>query len=108
MNVLYYHGLSLGNIEVDVLNRKILDALKPGGAYFYCRPQRRARFRHAGHERRNRIDPEASKRAALAAGFRLAIESDLQVHSEDDHSAMAFSLGTHGATDRAVLNFVKP
>lgn len=34
MNVLYCHGLSLGNIEVDVLSRKILDALKPGGVYF--------------------------------------------------------------------------
>lgn len=32
MNVLYYHDLS--HIDADVLNRKILDALRPGGAYF--------------------------------------------------------------------------
>jgi predicted methyltransferase len=93
---------------MDVLNRKILDALTPGGVYFIIDHNAEPGSGTRDTERRNRIDPEASKREALTAGFRVAKESDLQAHSEDDHSAMAFSLGTHGATDRAVLKFVKP
>lgn len=93
---------------MGLLNRKILDALKPGGVFFIIDHNAEPGSGMRDTERRNRIDPEASKREALTAGFRMAKESDLQAHSEDDHSAMAFSLGTHGTTDRAVLNFVKP
>lgn len=108
MNVLYYHDLSLGNIDTEVLNRKIYNALKPGGVYFIIDHNAEPGSGTRDTERLHRIDPEVIKREVLAAGFRLAAESDLLRHPEDDHTGMVFAPGTRGATDRSVLKFVKP
>jgi predicted methyltransferase len=107
-NVLYYHDLALNNIDADVLNRKIFNALKPGGVFFIIDHNAAPGSGTRDTERLHRIDPEVIKREVLAAGFTLAEDSKLLAHPEDKHDAMVFTPGARGATDRAVLKFVKP
>src|SRR5690606_2051175 len=108
MNVLYYHDLPLNNIDVAALNRKIFAALKPGGVYFIIDHNAEPGSGTRDVQRLHRIDPAVIREEVLAAGFRLAAESDLLAHPEDDHTGMVFSPGTRGATDRSVFKFVKP
>lgn len=107
-NVLYYHDLSLNDIDVATLNRKIYDALKPGGVFLIIDHNAPAGTGTRDTESLHRIDPAVIKEEVLAAGFELAEDSDLLAHPEDDYSAMVFAPGTRGATDRSLFKFVKP
>jgi predicted methyltransferase len=107
-NVLYYHDLSLNNIDTASLNKRIFDALKPGGIFFVvdhnAAPGSGRRDTKAIH----RIDPEVVKQEILAAGFELVEDSKLLAHAEDDHTKMVFAPGTRGVTDQSVFKFRKP
>jgi predicted methyltransferase len=107
-NVLYYHDLSLNNIDIANLNKRIYDSLKPGGIFFVidhnAEPGSGRRDTKAIH----RIDPQLIKDEVLAAGFELVEESKLLAHPEDDHTKMVFTPGTRGVTDQSVFKFRKP
>jgi predicted methyltransferase len=107
-NVLYYHDLSLNQIDTAVLNKKIFDALKPGGVYLIVDHNAEAGSGTRDTETLHRIDPAVIKQEILAAGFMLAEDSNLLAHDADDHTKMVFSPGTRGTTDQSVLKFVKP
>lgn len=108
MNVLYYHDLSLNDIDVAVLNKRIFDALKPGGVFLVIDHNAKPGSGTSTTKELHRIDSEVIKKEVLAAGFVLAEESKLLAHSEDDHTKMVFAPGTRGATDRSVFKFQKP
>jgi predicted methyltransferase len=107
-NVLYYHDLSLNNIDIASLNKRIFDALKPGGIFLVvdhnAEPGSGRRDTKAIH----RIDAALIKQEVLAAGFELAEDSKLLSHPEDDHTKMVFTPGTRGVTDQSVFKFRKP
>ena len=107
-NILYYHDLSLNNIDTDVLNRKIYDALRPGGTFFIIDHNAEPGSGTRDTESLHRIDPEVIKQEVTAAGFVLVEESNLLGRADDDHTGMVFTPGVRGATDRAVLKFRKP
>lgn len=107
-NVLYYHDLPLNNIDTASLNKRIFDALKPGGIFFIvdhnAAPGSGMRDTKALH----RIDPEVIRKEVSAAGFQLVEESKLLAHPEDDHTKMVFSPGLRGLTDQTIFKFRKP
>jgi predicted methyltransferase len=107
-NVLYYHDLSLNNIDTAGLNARIFEALKPGGIFLVidhnAAPGSGTRDTKALH----RIDPAIIKKEVTAAGFELVEESDLLAHPADDHTKMVFAPGTRGLTDQSVFKFRKP
>ncbi len=107
-NVLYYHDLPLNNIDTASLNKRIFDALKPGGVFFIvdhnAAPGSGTRDTKALH----RIDPEVIKKEVSAAGFELVEQSKLLAHAEDDHTKMVFSPGLRGLTDQTIFKFRKP
>lgn len=107
-NILYYHDLPLNDIDTAKLNRKIYDALKPGGIFFIvdhnAAPGSGTRDTKALH----RIDPEVIRREVTAAGFELVEESDLLANPDDDHTKMVFTPGTRGLTDQSIFKFRKP
>ena len=107
-NVLYYHDLPIFNIDVDVLNKKIYDALKPGGVFLVIDHNAEAGSGLRDIESLHRIDPAVVEEQILAAGFELEVKSDMLAHPEDDRTAMVFSPGTRGGTDRTIWKFVKP
>jgi len=106
--VLYYHDLPLNNIDTASLNKRIFEALKPGGIFFVvdhnAAPGSGTRDTKALH----RIDPEVIKKEVTAAGFELVEESKLLANSEDDHTKMVFTPGIRRHTDQSIFKFRKP
>jgi predicted methyltransferase len=90
------------------MNRKILAALKPGGIYLIIdhKAEDGSGWRDAGTIHRRGVD--TIKQEVLAAGFQLALESDLLANPRDDRTKMVFSEGTRGTTDQAFFIFRKP
>lgn len=106
--VLYYHDLPLNDIDVAAFNRKVFDALKPGGIYFIVDHNAPAGSGLEYTESAHRIDPQVIRDEVTAAGFVLETDSDLLRHPDDDLTTMVFTPGTRGTTDQSVLVFRKP
>ena len=107
-NILYYHDLSLNEIDIAKMNQGLFDALKPGGTYIIVDHKAEPGSGRRDTESVHRIDGDVIREEVQAAGFELAVDSDLLAHPEDDHTAMIFAPGTRGATDRVLLVFKKP
>lgn len=107
-NVLYYHDLSLNDIDVASLNAKIFKALKPGGVFFVVDHNAAPGSGRRDTKALHRIDPEVIKQEVTAAGFELVAQSNLLAHPEDDHTKGVFTPGLRGLTDQTVFKFRKP
>jgi predicted methyltransferase len=107
-NVLYYHDLQPQSVDTAAFNRKIFDALKPGGIYLVIdhKAEDGSGWRDAATIHRMGVD--TIKQEVLAAGFELALESDLLANPADDRTKMVFAPGTRGTTDQAFFIFRKP
>lgn len=107
-NVLYYHDLQPQGVDTAAFNRKIFNALKPGGLYLVIdhKAEDGSGWRDAGTI--HRMGVETIKQEVLAAGFTLALESDLLANPRDDRTKMVFAPGTRGTTDQAFFIFRKP
>lgn len=107
-NVLYYHDLPLNDVDTAKLNKKIFEALKPGGTFLIVDHNAAPGSGTRDTERLHRIDPEVIRKEVLSAGFELVEDSKLLANPKDDHSGMVFSPSQRGTTDQAVLKFRKP
>lgn len=107
-NVLYYHDLEGVDVDTAVMNRKVFSALKPGGKYVIVDHLAEDGSGWRDSTTIHRIGKEAIIDEITAAGFSLLVDSDILANPEDDRSAMVFSPGMRGGTDRAVLIFQKP
>lgn len=107
-NVLYYHDLQGVEVDTGVMNGKIFAALKPGGKYVIVDHLAEAGSGWRDSTTIHRIDKEVIVSEITAAGFDLVVDSDILANPEDDRTAMVFSPGMRGGTDRAVLVFQKP
>jgi predicted methyltransferase len=107
-NVLYYHDLQPQGVDTAAFNRKIFAALKPGGRYIVIdhKAEDGSGWRDAATIHRMGVD--TIKQEVLAAGFELALESDLLANAQDDRTKMVFAPGTRGTTDQAFFIFRKP
>jgi predicted methyltransferase len=107
-NVLYYHDLQQNDIDTAAFNKKVYDALAPGGVYVVI--DHKAEDGSGWRDARtiHRMGAETIKEEVLAAGFELALESDLLANTDDDRSQMVFAPGTRGTTDQAFFVFRKP
>jgi predicted methyltransferase len=106
--VLYYHDLKPQGVDTAAFNRKIFNALKPGGIYLVIdhKAEDGSGWRDAGTIHRMGVD--TIKQEILAAGFELKQESDLLANPADDRTKMVFAPGTRGTTDQAFFIFRKP
>ena len=107
-NVLYYHDLQPQNVDTAAMNRKLYDALKPGGIYLIIdhKAEDGSGWRDAGTIHRMGVD--TIRQEVTAAGFELAVDSDLLANPQDDRTQMVFAPGTRGTTDQAFFIFRKP
>jgi len=106
-NVLYYHDLGLQPIDRAAFNRKLYEALKPGGAFVVVDHKAADGSGWRDTEATHRVDVQEIIKEVTAAGFALETNSDLLAHPEDDRSKMIFAPGTRGGTDRALFVFRK-
>lgn len=107
-NVLYYHDLQGVEVDTGVMNAKVFAALVPGGKYVIVDHLAEDGSGWRDSTTIHRIGKEVIISEITAAGFDLVVDSDILANPEDDRTAMVFSPGMRGGTDRAVLVFQKP
>jgi predicted methyltransferase len=108
LNVLFYHDLTRDDVDTADMNRRIFAALKPGGVYLVIdhKAENGSGWRDA--ETLHRIDAGAIRDEVTAAGFELALDSDLLANPADDRTLNMRDPAIRGRTDQAVLVFRKP
>ena len=106
--ILYYHDMIIQKIDTAKLNAKFLAALKPGGAYVIVDHKAKDGSGTTYTSKLHRIDVQVIKDQVTAAGFKLAEESNILAHPEDDRTKMVFDPSVRGITDRALFIFRKP
>jgi predicted methyltransferase len=108
LNILYYHDLKPNNVDTAAMNAKLLAALEAGGIYLVIdhKAEDGSGWRDAATI--HRMGVETIREEVTAAGFELALESDLLANPDDDRTQMVFTPGVRGHTDQAVFVFRKP
>jgi predicted methyltransferase len=106
--VLYYHDLKPNKVDTAVLDRKMFEALKPGGKLLIVDHKADAGSAWRDSATIHRMGVETIVQEVTAAGFKLKIDSDLLANAQDDHRKMVFAPGERGHTDQALFVFEKP
>ena len=110
--VLFYHDQLRESAEESVdtadLNARVFAALKPGGTYLIVDHKAEDGSDWRDVETLHRIDAQTIIDEVTAAGFALAMNSDLLANPADDRTSGVFDAGMRGNTDRAVFVFRKP
>ena len=104
-----YHDIhNIPNIDVVAFDKKVFDALKPGGVFIVLdhTAEKGSGFRDTNTL--HRIDPEAVKKEVESAGFKFVGESDVLHNANDPHTAKVFDPSIRGKTDQFILKFRKP
>ena len=104
-----YHDFHNGpNADIAAFNKRVFDALKPGGLYLVVD--------HAGApgtgttqtSTLHRIDPAAARKEIEAAGFKLVARGSALHNPDDPHTAKIFDASIKGHTDKFMARFQKP
>ncbi len=106
-----YHDLHdpfMGPADMAVINRRVFDALKPGGLYVIVDHAAEAGSDLRDTNTLHRIDKAAVRREVEAAGFVLEREYTLLANPADPHTANVFDKSIRGHTDQFILKFRKP
>jgi predicted methyltransferase len=94
------------NIDMKAVDKKVFDALKPGGVFLITDHAAPAGTGVQDVGTLHRIDPAYVKQEVESVGFKLEAQSDLLANPKDDHTQASHSM--HDMTDRFVFKFVKP
>jgi len=107
-NILYYHDLILQKIDTAKMHAKLFASLKPGGTCVIVNHKAQDGSGTQDIQAQHRMDVQIIRDQLHAAGFKLAEESNILAHPEDDRTWMVFTSGKRGTTDRALFIFRKP
>ncbi len=105
---MYYHDLSINNVNLTTFNKKMFDALRPGGRLLIVDHNAEAGSGRRDTNTIHRIDRTLILNELKAAGFTLAVDSNMFANTTDDHKKMVFDPGERGSTDRSLFVFEKP
>lgn len=105
-----YHDFTIPRFGVDVdrMNARVFDVLKPGGLYVLIDHQAAAGKGISVAGALHRIEGAALKAQVEAAGFVFEGESAVLANPADDHSINVFDEAIRGKTDQFVYRFRKP
>ena len=105
-----YHDLYLKKFPADLaarMNRKVYEALKPGGIYVVVDHVANPETVDAPNTV-HRMDPVLIRREIEAAGFKYDGESNALRKPADDHTLMVMNPAIRGKTDQIIYRFRKP
>jgi predicted methyltransferase len=105
-----YHDLHVaeyGNLAIADFNKRVHDALKPGGIYFVLDHQANAGTDDAGIAKLHRIEKSQVIKEVTAAGFKLVGEGNALHRTTDDHTKMSSDPAIKSHTDQYMLKFQK-
>lgn len=94
------------NIDINVANKAVMDALKPGGLYVVLDHQSAKGVDF--DDKLHRINMQRVKDEVLAAGFEFVAESNVLDNPNDDGTKGVFDASIRGKTDQFILKFRKP
>ena len=94
------------NIDINVANKAVMDALKPGGIYIVLDHQSAKGVDF--DDKLHRINMQRVKDEVLAAGFEFVAESMVLDNPNDDGTKGVFDPSIRGKTDQFILKFKKP
>lgn len=105
-----YHDLHVACCRVDIaaFNRRVFDALKPGGIYLIVDQAANPGTSEAQITALHRIDEAQVISEVTSAGFILVDESDALRHPRDDRTRNVFDAIVRGQTDEFMLKFKRP
>jgi predicted methyltransferase len=104
-----YHDVhNSTTITIADFNKKVFDALKPGGTFIVVDHVAEAGSGARDTSTLHRIDPQAVKSEVEAAGFVLAGESKVLANPQDTHTLAVFDPSIRGKTDQFIFKFRKP
>lgn len=105
-----YHDFHIPafNTDVNVMNRAIYQALKPGGLFVVIDHSGRAGTGHTEVQSLHRIEGASLRAEVEAAGFVFDGESNALVNTADDRTINVFDEAIRGRTDQFVYRFRKP
>ena len=106
-----YHDLHVaeyGHVDIAAFNRRVFDALKPGGTYMVVDQAGNPGITEEQISALHRIDKAQVIGEVTAAGFVLIDESDALHHPRDDHTHSVFDAVVRGQTDQFMLKFQRP
>lgn len=106
-----YHDMHLpfmGPADLSVVNRRVFQALKPGGVYLVIDHSAKAGTGLRDAETLHRIDAALVRREVEAAGFVFEGESRILRNPRDPLTANVFDASIRGKTDQFVYKFRKP
>ena len=101
-----YHDLPAMGVDRAKMNRRIFEALKPGGAYVIADHAAKSGVGVSASKSLHRIEESVLRREVEAAGFRLVAEADFLRNPADPREERVFALKI--PVDNFVLKFVKP
>lgn len=101
-----YHDLVHQGVDRASMNKKVFDALKPGGHYIVADHSAKAGDGLTVTQTLHRIEESALRKEVEAAGFKLVAEGDFLRHPEDARDTNVNRSTT--PNDEFVLKFQKP
>jgi len=102
----FYHDTAYMNVDRAKMNRRLFEALKPGGVLVIADHSAQAGAGSSAAKSLHRIEESVLRREIEAAGFRLEAEADFLRHPEDPRDTIVFRPKL--PVDEFVLKFVKP
>jgi len=105
-----YHDFHLKRLNLDVaaVNKRLYDALKPGGTLLIIDHAAVAGAPVETADTLHRIDPAIVRREVEAAGFKFVAENDAVRNPTDPKTVAVFDASIRGKTDQFVYKFQKP
>ncbi len=102
----FYHDTAYMNVDRAKMNRRLFDALKPGGFLVVADHSAQAGAGVNVAKSLHRIEEAVLRKEIEAAGFRLEAEAGFLRHPEDPRDAIVFRPKV--PVDEFVLKFIKP
>jgi predicted methyltransferase len=104
-----YHDIhNVPNVDMTAFNRKVFDALKPGGVFVVLDHSAEAGSGFRDTSTLHRIDADAVKKEVTAAGFKFDGQSNVLSNASDTRKVAVFDDSIRGKTDQFILKFRKP
>ena len=103
-----YHDKFMGPVDMKAFDKKVFDALKPGGYFVVIDNVAPAGSGFADTDTTHRIDPEAVKKEVESAGFVFDASSDVLKNPDDTHKLVSYTPPMAGHNDQFIFRFKKP
>lgn len=103
-----YHDKFMGPVDMVAFDKKVFDALKPGGVFVIVDNVAPAGSGFSSTDTTHRVDPEAVKKEVESAGFVFDGSSDALKNPADTHLLVSYKPPMSGHNDQFIFRFRKP